>query len=55
MNEKDVLVARPAAGNVQKMESIPIWFSAGNAHFPVLIPSTLLGIFGVDSIPSILL
>nr|DAI12131.1 MAG TPA: hypothetical protein [Bacteriophage sp.] len=29
--------------------------SAGNAHFPTLIPSTLLGIFGVDSIPSILL
>jgi hypothetical protein len=25
MNEKDVLVARPAAWNVQKMKSVPHW------------------------------
>lgn len=55
MNKKDVLGVRPAAWNVQKMESMPHGMSAGNAHFPTLIPSTLLGIFGVDSIPSILL
>lgn len=32
MNKKDVLGASAAAGNVQKMESMPILFSAGNAQ-----------------------
>ena len=32
MNKKDVLGARPAAGNVQKMESMPHGLSAGNAQ-----------------------
>ena len=36
MNKKDVLGAWPAAGNVQKMESMPHGLSAGNAHFPAL-------------------
>lgn len=36
MNKKDVLGLRPAAGNVQKMESTPHGLSAGNAHFPAL-------------------
>lgn len=45
MNKKDVLGASAAAGNVQKMKSAPHGLSAGNAHFPALIPSTLLGIF----------
>ena len=55
MNKKDVLGSRPAAGNVPKMKSTPHGLSAGNAHFPALIPSNLLGFFGVDSIHSILL
>lgn len=55
MNKKDVLGARPAAWNVQKMESMPISSSAGNAHFPALIPSTLLVIVLADLIHSILL
>ena len=55
MNEKDVLGARSAAGNVQKMESAPHGLSAGNAQFPALIPSNLLGIFGADLIHSVLL
>lgn len=55
MNKKDVLGARSAAGNVQKMESAPHGLSAGNAHFPALIPSTLLGIVLADLIHSILL
>ena len=32
MNKKDVLGARSAAGNVQKMESAPHGLSAGNAQ-----------------------
>ena len=36
MNKKDVLGSRSAAGNVQKMESMPHGLSAGNAHFPAL-------------------
>lgn len=36
MNKKDVLGLLPAAGNVQKMESMPHGLSAGNAHFPAL-------------------
>lgn len=36
MNKKDVLGVRPAAWNVQKMESMPHGMSAGNAHFPAL-------------------
>ena len=32
MNKKDVLGARPAAGNVQKMKSPPHGLSAGNAQ-----------------------
>ena len=55
MNKKDVLGSRSAAGNVQKMKSAPHGLSAGNAHFPALISSTLLGIFGADSIHGILL
>ena len=42
MNKKDVLGAAAAAGNVQKMKSPPHDLSAGNAHFPALIPSILL-------------
>lgn len=41
-------------GTSKKWKVCPIPSSAGNAHFPALIPSTLLGIFGADSIPSIL-
>ena len=56
MNKKDVLGASAAAGNVQKNEKCtPTLSSAGNAYFPALIPSNLLGIFGADSIHSILL
>ena len=55
MNKKDVLGSQSAAGNVQKMKSPPHGLSAGNAHFPTRIPSTLLGNFGADSIPSVLL
>lgn len=55
MNKKDVLGSQSAAGNVQKMKSPPHGLSAGNAQFPALIPSNLLGIFGADSIHSILL
>ena len=32
MNKKDVLGARPAAGNVPKMKSMPHGLSAGNAQ-----------------------
>lgn len=42
-------------GTSKKMKSAPHGLSAGNAYFPALIPSTLLGIFGADSIHSILL
>ena len=42
-------------GTSKKWKVSPIWFSAGNAHFPALISSTLLGIFDADSIHSILL
>ena len=45
MNKKDVLGSRPAAWNVQKMKSMPHGLSAGNAHFPTLIPSISLGFF----------
>ena len=55
MNKKDVLGLRLLRGLSEKMESPPHQSSAGNAHFPALIPSTLLGIFGADSIHSILL
>ena len=43
MNKKDVLGLRPAAWNVQKMESTPHGLSAGNAQNTTLIPSILLG------------
>lgn len=52
MNKKDVLVVRPAAWNVQKMESTPHGLSAGNAHFPALIPRNSLWIVLDDSIGS---
>ena len=55
MNKKDVLGARPAAGNVQKMESMPHGLSAGNAQNTALIPSILLGIILAGLIHSILL
>ena len=42
-------------GTSKKWKVCPHGLSAGNAHFPALIPSTLLGIFGADSIHSILL
>lgn len=49
MNKKDVLGARPAAWNAQKMESIPYYSaSAGNAQNTALIPSALLGIILAD-------
>lgn len=55
MNKKDVLGARSAAGNVQKMESAPHGLSAGNAQNPALIPIILPGIVSADLIHSILL
>lgn len=42
-------------GTSKKWKVRPMGASAGNAHFPTLIPSTLLGNFGADSIPSVLL
>lgn len=50
MNKKDVLGASAAAGNVQKMESMPILFSAGNAHFTTLNRAGTAGSFGVSGI-----
>jgi hypothetical protein len=42
-------------GTSKKWKVRPIPSSAGNAQNTTLIPSKLLGIFGADSIPSILL
>ena len=42
-------------GTSKKWKVRPMGASAGNAHFPALIPSTLLGIVLADLIHSILL
>ena len=55
MNKKDVLGLRPAARNVQKMESTPHGLSAGNAQNTTLIPSNLLGSILTGLIHSVLL
>ena len=46
MNKKDVLRARPAAWNVQKMESMPHGLSAGNAQNTALNRAGTAGSFG---------
>lgn len=50
MNKKDVLGARPAAGNVQKMESMPHGLSAGNAQNTALNRTGTAGSFGVTAV-----
>lgn len=46
MNKKDVLGARPAAWNVQKMKSMPHPSSAGNAQNTTLNKAGTAGSFG---------
>ena len=50
MNKKDVLGARPAAGNVQKMESMPHGLSAGNAQNTALNRARARLDFGVTAV-----
>lgn len=51
MNKKDVLGASAAAGNVQKMESMPPHgLSAGNAQNPALDGTGTAGSFGVAAV-----
>ena len=50
MNKKDVLGARPATRNVQKMKSPPHGLSAGNAQNPALNRAGTAGSFGIAGI-----
>lgn len=50
MNKKDVLGARPDAGNARKMKSPPHGLSAGNAQNPALDGTGTAGSFGVSGI-----